>query len=175
MRKTWTVFALVAGLLSAASPNVYAQEAAVCACNLSGTTVPPPDSLRLGVILVQFSDWATNTDARGSVCQIHPFPQNLDDYTYQMFYDQFFGTNYRTSSNGIQTHDEEDVFGSMNEYFKEMSYGKFKLRANSDIINPHPNPNAPPQWATLRQTKSWWISQPLNPQRLLDSTLAERV
>ena len=168
MRKTWMIFALVAGLIVASS-NVRAQEAAMCVCNLTGApATPPPDSLRLGVILVQFSDWATNTDARGSVCQIHLPPNNIDHYTYQMFYDQFFGSNYRSPA--VETHDAEKVFGSMKEYFQEMSYGKFKLRTNSDIINPHPNPNAPPQWVTLRQTKSWWHGT--GPQQILDSALA---
>ena len=80
MKSTWIVFALWTGLM-VTSPNVYAQEATVCACNLTGApAAQPPDSLRLGVILVQFSDWATNTDARGDRCHAH-----LQDshYTYQ--------------------------------------------------------------------------------------------
>jgi M6 family metalloprotease-like protein len=168
-------FALVASLMSA-SPNLHAQED-MCGCNLSGLPAsPPPDSLRLGVILVQFSDWATNTDARGGVCQIHPSPQNLDDYTYQMYYDQLLSTNYRTAPPyGKKTHDNEDLFGSMKDFYKDVSYGKFAIRANSDIINPHPNPNATPTFVTLRQTKSWWAGQMLTSEsskRLLDSTLA---
>ncbi|MDZ7364176.1 MAG: hypothetical protein ONB46_26210 [candidate division KSB1 bacterium] len=60
----------------------------------------------------------------------------------------------------------------MKEFYKEMSYNKFTFAANSDIINPHPNPNQPPTWVTLTQTKSYWQSQGFNPDALLAAALA---
>jgi len=80
MKKTWMVFALAAVLMSG-SLNLFVQETAMCACNLTGApAVQPPDSLRLGIILVQFGAWATNTDVRDDRCHAH-----LEDnhYTYQ--------------------------------------------------------------------------------------------
>jgi len=168
MKKTWKLFVALASLVIAMQ-NLYAQDTGICVPTpCGGLFSPPPDTLKLGVILVQFSDWATNTDARGGVCLIHPFPQNLDDYTYQMYYDFLFSANYRSPT--VETHDAEQVFGSMQEFYKEMSYNKFTVVG--DIINPHPNPNATPTFVTLRQTKSWWSTNNPGPRALLDSALA---
>jgi len=80
MRKTWMIFALVAGLMSA-NANLKAQDTGICYPNpCQGLFSPPPATLNLGVILVQFSDWATNTDARGDRCHAH---RQDNHYSYQ--------------------------------------------------------------------------------------------
>jgi M6 family metalloprotease-like protein len=172
MKKELLFLSVLTGLLLP-TQSLYAQ--GECAgCLPSGIPFsPPPDSLRVGVILVQFSDWATNPDARGGSCQID-FPNGINHYTYQMYYDHIFSTNYRTAPPyGKRTHDQEDLFGSMKEFYKEMSYNKFTFKSTSGIINP-PDPANPnlPKWVTLTQTKSYWQSQPKNPNGLLAAALA---
>ncbi|MCG3153494.1 MAG: hypothetical protein DKINENOH_00082 [bacterium] len=170
MKKQCMVFLIWLMVLTSIRQNSRAQEI-MCPMGASGGTILPlPPSFHVGVILVQFSDWATNEDARGGVCKIHLPPNNINHYTYQAYYDHFFSTGFRTDPYGKRTHDEEDVFGSMKEYFEEMSYGTFTI--TGDIINPHPDPNATPAFATLTQTKAWWISNGGGPQALLNAALA---
>jgi len=59
MRKTWMIFALMAGLITANS-NLKAHDTGLCAPTpCGGLFSPPPATMNFGVILVQFSDWAT--------------------------------------------------------------------------------------------------------------------
>jgi len=76
MKRSLVISLVLVGLLLPIS-HLFAQ--GECAgCLPSGIPFsPPPDSLRVGVILVQFSDWATNTDARGGSCQID-FPNGIN-------------------------------------------------------------------------------------------------
>lgn len=135
-----------------------------CGNNFTTMSVPPPASLNVGVILVQFSDWQTNVDARGSHCQIH----GLDnEYTFQEFNLHLFSQDIYISPS-IKTHDEEDVFGSLRDFFNENSYNKFDV--TGQILNSQTN--GIPNWVTLSETKQTWVNRSINPQRLLDSTLA---
>ncbi|MBC6951683.1 hypothetical protein DWB58_27480, partial [candidate division KSB1 bacterium] len=166
MKKQQIIFMiLLLGMINGPD-NSHAQEV-MCPMDATGSPAAPPATLHVGVILVQFSDWQTNTDARGGRCHIH---QTDNDYTYQMYYDHLFGTNYRTDPYGKQTHDEEDLFGSLKEYFDEMSYGD--LTITGDIINPHPDPDATPTFVTLTQTKAYWEGQSISPAALLNAALA---
>ncbi len=167
MKKKWTVFTIVLLGLMNTHQNSRAQEV-LCPMGASGSPAsPPPPSYRLGVILVQFSDWATNEDARGGHCLIDDADNH---YTYQMYHDLFFNANYRSPA--MRTHDDESLFGSVKEFYEEISYGKFTFTANSGIINPTDplNPTLP-QWVTLPQTKAYWVSQSHNPQALLNAAL----
>jgi hypothetical protein len=169
MRKGIMVLLISAALLLSVSSLLAQGECGGC---LSGSPFsPPPASLRVGVLLVQFSDWTTNPDARGGRCHEHTQDNH---YTYQEFYDHFFSTNYRTAPPyGKRTHDQEDLFGSMKEFYKEMSYNKFTFKSTSGLINP-PDPANPalPKWVTLTQTKSYWQSLYFDPDALLAAALA---
>ena len=61
MKKTWKF--LIAWLVVIMTmPNLYAQDTGLCCVPnpCGGLFSPPPATLNVGVILVQFSDWATN-------------------------------------------------------------------------------------------------------------------
>ncbi len=139
-----------------------------CGSTFSTTALPAPSSLHVGVILVQFSDWQTNVDARGSHCFIHGFD---NDYTYQEFNRHLFSQDIYTSPS-IKTHDEEDVFGSMRDFYDENSFGKFTL--TGEILNDTTAAGIP-IWVTISQTKPFRASLGItsqNARTLLDLALA---
>lgn len=131
------------------------------------TSVPP--SHTFGIVLVQFSDWSTNDDARGGKCLRHV---QFDHYTWQQFRRAFFTQDsYITNPNGAQTHDLEAVFGSLRDYFNEASYNKYdvvKHPTKREILNDTTAAGIP-IWITLTQTKAWWNAQPINPINLLNA------
>lgn len=141
-----------------------------CGCDITSTTVTSvPPSHTFGIVLVQFSDWSTNDDARGGKCLRHV---QFDHYTWQQFRRAFFTQDsYITNPNGAQTHDLEAVFGSLRDYFNEASYNKYdvvKHPTKREILNDTTAAGIP-IWITLTQTKAWWNAQPINPINLLNA------
>lgn len=103
------------------------------------------DSLKLGVLFIQFSDWETNINARGSIMSIDNDPPDTNYYLYRDYLNLFFSEGTYQSEDPIHfdpntmisSPDLRAIYGSMTDYWKEVSYGKFKLSAGSKIINPY--------------------------------------
>jgi len=140
-----------------------------CGSNFQSSTVTSlPPSCTFGIVLVQFSDWATNSDAQGGLCKAHEGQGN--HYTWQEFRRAFF-TQDSYISPDVYTHDGEKVFGSLRDFFNEVSYNKFdvvKHPTKREILNDSTSTGLV-VWITLHQTKSWWENGPMDPKRLLDS------
>ncbi|MBC8147204.1 MAG: immune inhibitor A [Bacteroidetes bacterium] len=102
--------------------------------------VPAPDSLSLGVLFIQFADWQTNINARGSVDSVISGTSDTIFYKYRDYYNLLVSENYYKTDANLQppyplSPHGEDVYGSMVDYYNEISYDKFKL--NVTIINPY--------------------------------------
>ena len=105
----------------------------LCAKNVSGSddyasthhtevleSITVPDSLSLGVILIQFSDWETNKDAEGSN---GPAPvYEAGKYKFQHFNNMLFSEAIYIESDLHP--DNHDVFGSMRDYYLEVSHAR---------------------------------------------------
>jgi M6 family metalloprotease-like protein len=140
-----------------------------CDCDFHSSTVTSvPPSYTFGIVLVQFSDWTTNPDAQGGLCLAHSGQGN--HYKWLEFKRAFF-TQDTYVSPARYTHDGEEIFGSLRDYFNEVSYNKFdvvKHPAKPELLNDSTSAGFV-EWITLHQTKSWWGNQSRNPKRLLDS------
>ena len=94
------------------------------------------DSLKLGVLFIQFSDWETNINARGSIKETDP---EMQYYHYSDYWNLLFSEGTYKSEDPIHFNpetmisspNERAIYGSMTDYWKEVSYGKFKLSAGS--------------------------------------------
>ncbi|RKY83615.1 hypothetical protein DRQ11_12790 [candidate division KSB1 bacterium] len=105
----------------------------------SGTT---PSEVFLGVILVEFHD-VTHRDSNG-----YP-PYTKTDFENMLFSENY----YNTAENGIYSPDGEEVFGSVHDYYKEVSYGAFNFVG--EVLN-EPLSNDVPDWITLPEDKSYY-------------------
>jgi M6 family metalloprotease-like protein len=97
-----------------------------------------PDIVKLGIILIQFFDHPTNPDARGRRCWYHRFENPDNHYFYEDYWDMFFSTGTYTYPK--KTHDEGDeyVYGSVRDYWLEVTY-------ETKFIVPGGNPINPPE------------------------------
>jgi M6 family metalloprotease-like protein len=94
--------------------------------NASLTPTPLSGPVSLGVILIQFSDFSTNDDAKGG---------GSGKYIAADYDNLFFSTGYyNTPKNFVKSPDLDEVFGSFNDYWREVSYNQAWVVG--DILNP---------------------------------------
>jgi len=104
------------------------------------SNLSPPDSIKLGILLIQFSDWESNLIARGSVRGINPAGDTLY-YSYRDYQKAYLSEGiYKTDNPQGQyptplSPDNHIIFGSVNDYWQEASYNQYKLGNNSAIVN----------------------------------------
>ncbi|MFQ6032626.1 MAG: hypothetical protein ACE5K2_06870 [Candidatus Zixiibacteriota bacterium] len=108
----------------------------------SRTTLTPYGAKSLGVILIEFSDAETNDDTRGGWTWInhehHQFGTKnytTTDYTTLFFSSapEYVTPNPLDLRSLPRSPDGDAVFGSVNDYFQEVSYGQVSIRGN--ILN----------------------------------------
>ncbi|MFQ5605105.1 MAG: immune inhibitor A domain-containing protein [bacterium] len=92
----------------------------------------------LKVLLVEFQD----------VKHRNPSQDGKPAYTFQNFEDLFFSSGTYTSSSP----DGEQVFGSMRDYYTQMSAGNFTLSGN--VLNRDDDSDNVPDWLVLDYNKS---------------------
>jgi len=123
--------------------------------------ITSPDSLSLGVLFIQFADWQTNLNARGSIDSINTTTLDTVIYNYRDYYNLLCSENYYITDTTLQNPSplsphSEYVYGSMIDYYSEVSYGKFEL--NVTIINPYQiiNGDTLLVWLTASSNKDYY-------------------
>jgi len=130
------------------------------------TITPPPSQLSLGVILIQFSDWQTNKDAEGSNGPA-PFYEP-GKYKFQHYYNMLFSAGTYI---GYGKHpDDHIVYGSMRDYYQEVSLNQFDFSVDSDILN-NIDGNSVPIWYTASHTKAYYDSLYLENESLANEAI----
>ena len=101
------------------------------------TISPAPSSIFLGVILVEFEHDRHDSTVYGNY-----------GYTKAEFDSMLFSRNYYYTAppNNTTSPDDENVYGSMWDYWDEMSYGQFDL--NGEVLN-ETNAYGEPVWVEL--------------------------
>lgn len=131
-------------------------------------SISVPDSLSLGVILIQFSDYQTNWDGMGSVKDTI----SLDRYIFNNYYDMLFSEGIYIGFN-VHPDENNEVFGSMRDYYLEVSHarpgGQFSLTGN--ILNDVDGNNVP-IWYTASHPKSYYDSLALQDRSLKNEAIA---
>jgi len=119
-------------------------------------SISVPDSMSLGVILIQFSDWATNDTARGGVGYDQEGDPIYGYYEYQDYYNMLFSEGTYLGYN-IHPGTNHKVFGSMRDYYLEVSHarpgGQFYL--SGSILN-DVDANDVPIWYTASHVKAYY-------------------
>ncbi len=137
-------------------------------------------TLTTGVLLVQFSDWQTNVDSRGSVGYVDnngdhkPDVVQYNKYRYINYWNLIFSENQYTGTAHPDYNDYYNysplwnagnltVYGSLHEYWKEVSYGNLNVApgatrpGESGIVNESEG-NGVITWITLDHTKGYYLS-----------------
>ncbi len=137
----------------------------------SGTTTNT--TVKLGVVLIDFPTNRRRTEVHGQ-----------DGYYKIDFENMIFSTDYWYSKedkvgNVIYTPhpDSERVFGSLRDYYDEMSVGSYQIVGKNNqplIVNP-PDPNNPdlPEWLILKHEMSYYES--LSSAHFMDTIFNEAV
>ncbi|MGH1362264.1 MAG: right-handed parallel beta-helix repeat-containing protein [Calditrichia bacterium] len=156
------------------SENLTASQLAILQ---EGAPILQDTTLRVAILFVQFADFATNADARGSVGwnDISPSASIIEKkYRYHHFWDMYFtkGTYIDTSTTDPEIHPDEfshdalDLFtyGSLRDYYLEVSNGNLEVLPavthpavtdtmfRSGIINRFDSTDGSINWATLSKT-----------------------
>ena len=142
------------------------QRAGLPSENQARTVSPVSSSVELIVILVEFSDvkHQNSNDEDDPDWPMAGLPgpgkDAYPEYTVQNFADMLFGNDYVTdegvpAADQVRSPDGEAVFGSMRQYWQDMSCGNFTL--NGRIANQvrEDDPNIP-IWVTLDESKSYY-------------------
>lgn len=132
-------------LLLFLSVFAYAEVDIILDCQLSNepdfeTIMSIPSTYKIGVIFIQFADWQTDFNARGSVQDI--VGTDTTFYLYEDYYNMLFSEGtYKTGEpldpppDDIFSPDGRIIYGSMRDYYKEVSYNQFNLDPNCMIVN----------------------------------------
>ena len=113
----------------------------------------------LAVILVEFTDVKHDSFLDPSTGTMTPFDTV---YTWQDFYNMLASDNYYITLDPFdplsqpRSPDNEPVFGSLRDYFYNMSNGAY--RPIIEILNDMIAPNQPPEWYMMPHTKQYYIS-----------------
>lgn len=100
-------------------------------------------TINLAILLVQFTDVRCRMDANGT----SPRYASSD-------FENLLGSQGVYVSPGMRSPDGDEVFGSMNDYFINMSGGR--LRVHAYVINRRDSLNGKPVWITLGHTKQYY-------------------
>jgi len=134
------------GLIPHLTPSQQLMELAEqqrAAFNASLTMTSTTGTKTLGVILIEFADANTNPDAKGG-------SYDNDDYEVLFFSEDY----YNTDKNGVRSPDLEKVYGSIRDYFLEVSYNQLSI--TGDILNPKSGGNGPYEWLIADSTKHFY-------------------
>ncbi len=135
-------------------------------------------SLTTGLLLVQFSDWQTNLDARGSVGYVgdgYPDEPVYNKYRYINYWNFLFSSNQYTGTAHPDYYDYYNypmyynngnhltVYGSLHDYYEAVSYGNLNIvpgttrSGQSGIVNKS-DENGVITWVTLNHTKAYYLA-----------------
>lgn len=98
-----------------------------------------PLTIEIGVILVEFSDLTHYTGGGDGY--------TVEDFENMLFSDDYYITDPQT--NEPLSPDDEEVFGSLRDYFEYQSHGI--LTVTGHVVNPT-NPDGTPRWLNLGVT-----------------------
>ena len=115
-----------------------------CATPMAVTSVFQGDTVtNLKILLVQFTDVSCRMDSDG-----HTARYSVQDFEYLL------GSEGVYVSPAMHSPDGDEVFGSMNDYYRKMSGGRMKI--NAYVINKIDGTTGRPVWLTLSQTKQYY-------------------
>jgi M6 family metalloprotease-like protein len=152
------------------------------------------DTIKVGLLLVQFADWNSNYDSRGGVgwsdslfsrAKVDTFKYKFDDY-WNIFFSK--NTYMDLDPNKPQKHPDAKshgvaVYGSFTDYWWEVSHGKLYTKAaethpknssiyRSGIIN-NVNKDGTVNWITLDSVKHAYLDSSTTINiRLMDTLIA---
>jgi len=127
-----------------------------------GAITSAPSTKKIGVFYIQFADYATNYRARGSVkTTVSPTYYSYSDYN-----DQVFSINTYITPEPLEPFstpksvDGRVIFGSVRDYWDDVSYSQFSFASGSGIINPSVTINGQVrvEWLTAPYDKSYYGS-----------------
>lgn len=105
--------------------------------SLGKAALASPLTIEIGVILVEFTDQTHYTGGGGGY--------KVDDFENMLFSDDY----YHTEDNSVESPDDENVFGSLRDYFEYQSHGI--LTVTGSIVNDE-NQDGTPVWIDLGNT-----------------------
>jgi len=145
------------------------QEAEAIRDSVNAERVPEPiyGPRSLAVILIEFPDQGHY------IChppQSDPHPFSLDDFSNLFFSDEVY-LDYAPRCDEERTEQPDLVFGSMNDYWQEVSYGNIWLVG--DILN-HDDGNGNPVWYVADHSRDYYDGRGMaGAEELLGEALAK--